>query len=121
MTSLFLAGDIILIDFPGVLGIRHGPAVVLSPPAYRPGGPELIVGLISSQTSSATDPADYLLQDWAVAGLPCPSVFRPILATIPPEANPTLVGRLTDADWNALRVRLRRASAFLDERPLGHD
>ena len=121
MTSFFRAGDVILIDFPGVLGIKHGTAVVVSSGRYGTRRLDLIVGPITSRTAAAVGPADCVLQDWAAAGLPGPSAFRSLLATIPPEANPKLVGRLTDADWKAVRACLRTAIAALETRPTGHD
>ena len=118
---MYAAGDTILIDFPGVLGIKSGPAVVLSARTYPAAHPDLIVGPLISRTDAAMRPTDCPIQDWEAAGLDGPSAFRPFLATVPPQANPTLIGRLTDADWKAVRACVRTAVAALEERPAGHD
>ena len=64
-----------VIDFPGVTGVKRRPTVVVSSPRYHASRPDIVVGLITSQTT-ALGPTDYVLQDWAQAGLRVPSVFR---------------------------------------------
>lgn len=81
--NLFNPGDIVAVNFPGVTGVKRRPAVILSSPVYHAARPDVIVGLITSQTAAAADPTDYLLQDWAQAGLRVPSAFRSFLATLP--------------------------------------
>lgn len=74
------AGDIVVADFPGARGTKRRPAVVISSLTYHSARPDVILGLITSQTASAVGPTDYLLQDWAAAGLRVPSAFRAFLA-----------------------------------------
>jgi mRNA interferase MazF len=95
---LFSPGDVIIIDFPGVTGIKRRPAVVVSTPIYHAARPDIIVCLITSQTI-AIGPTDYDLKDWAQAGLRVPSVFRSFFATLPSATHPLLVGHLSDRDW----------------------
>lgn len=95
------AGDVVTIDFPGVTGVKRRPAVVLSSGVYHAERPDIIVGLITSQ-SIAPGPTDCLLQDWASAGLRVPSTFRSFLVTLPPSAHPARVGRLSERDWKAV-------------------
>ncbi|MCP4691529.1 MAG: type II toxin-antitoxin system PemK/MazF family toxin [Desulfobacterales bacterium] len=40
----------VVIDFPGVTGVKRRPAVVVSSHAYHASHPDVIVGLITSQT-----------------------------------------------------------------------
>src|SRR5437763_4866526 len=82
-TALLNAGDVIILDFPGVQGIKRRPAVGLSSDLYHSARPDVIAGLITSQTSSAIGPTDYALQDWATAGLRVPSAFRAFVVTVP--------------------------------------
>src|SRR5688572_14739949 len=96
--TLCSAGDVIVVDFPGVTGIKRRPAVVLSSDAYHTERPDIVVGLITSQTAAAIASTDCVLQDWSSEGLRLPSAFRSFFATLPPSANPVVVGRLTDRD-----------------------
>ena len=90
---MFNPGDVVVIDFPGVTGVKRRPTVVLSSPIYHASRPDLIVCLITSQTI-ASGPTDYGLQDWAQAGLRVLSVFRSFFATLPPATHPALVGHI---------------------------
>lgn len=90
---MFNPGDVVAIDFPGVTGVKRRPTVVVSSPVYHAARPDVVVGLITSQTT-AIGPTDYVLQDWAQAGLRVPSVFRYFFATLPPATHPVLVGHL---------------------------
>jgi mRNA-degrading endonuclease toxin of MazEF toxin-antitoxin module len=59
------AGDVVVVNFPGVVETKRRPAVVVSSDIYHATRPDVIIGLITSQ-AVATTPTDYLLQDWAV-------------------------------------------------------
>jgi len=50
-----------VIDFPGVAGVKRRPSVVVSSPVYHAARPDVVVGLITSQTA-AIGPTDYVLQ-----------------------------------------------------------
>jgi len=109
---LFNPGDVVVIDFPGVTGVKRRPTVVVSSPRYHASRPDIVVGLITSQTT-ALGPTDYVLQDWAQAGLRVPSVFRSFFATLPPVTHPVLVGHLSDRDWQGVCTCVRIALAPL--------
>lgn len=103
-------GDVVTVDFPGVTGIKRRPAVVVSTREYHNHRPDVIVGVLTSQTASAATPLDYLLQDWVGAGLHRPSAFRAFLVTLPaPTAR--LIGHCSERDWQEIQVRLARAVA----------
>ena len=112
---MFNAGDVVAIDFPGVTGVKRRPAIILSSAVHHTSRPDVIVGLITSQTTIPLGPTDYALQDWAQAGLRVPSVFRSFFATLPPATHPTLVGRLSDRDWKGVRACVKAALAPLDD------
>jgi mRNA interferase MazF len=65
---IFNAGDIVTVDFPGVTGVKRRPALVLSSATYHAARPDIIVGLITTQTKGL-GVTDYVLQDWQAAGL----------------------------------------------------
>mgnify|MGYP003395663893 FL=1 len=111
---MFNPGDVV-VNFPGVMGIKRRPAVVVSSPVYHSARPDMIVGLITSQTVAAVGLTDYLLQDWAQVGLRVPSAFRCFLATLPPATNPVLVGHLSTRDWQGVRACVKTALAPLDD------
>ena len=88
---MFNPGDVVVIDFPGVTGVKRRPTVVVSSPVYHTARPDRVVGLMTRQTT-ALGPTDYVLRDWSQAGLRVPSVFRSFFATLPPTTHPVLVG-----------------------------
>lgn len=113
--NLFNPGDVVAVNFPGVTGIKRRPAVVVSSAIYHAARPDIIVGLITSQTAAAIGPTDYLLQDWAQAGLRVASAFRSFLVTLPPATNPVLVGHLSARDWRGVRACIKTSLVALDD------
>lgn len=108
------AGDVVVLDFSAVTGTKRRPAVVLSSDLYHAARPDVIVGLITSQTAGAIAATDYLLQDWSGARLRKPSAFRAFLVTVPRSAITARIGRLSDTDWQSVRERLRLALVALN-------
>ena len=106
---MFEPGDVVTIDFPGVTGIKRRPAVILSSSVYHQIRPDIIVGLITSQTRGAVSITDYLIEDWAAAGLRVSSAFRSFLTTLPPAAKPVKIGDLSLKDWAAVCLRVKTA------------
>ena len=109
---MFNPGDVVVIDFPGVMGLKRRPTVVVSSPVYHAARPDIVAGLITRQTT-ALGPTDYVLQDWSQAGLRAPSVFRSFFATLPPATHPVRVGQLSERDWQAVCACVRMALAPL--------
>ena len=103
-------GDVVLVDFPGVTGVKNRPAIVVSTDVYHTHRPDVIVGLLTTQIASATAPTDYVLQDWATAGLHRPSASRCFLATVP-STTVVPIGYLSDRDWQEVQARLNLALA----------
>ncbi|MEH2205572.1 MAG: type II toxin-antitoxin system PemK/MazF family toxin [Nostoc sp.] len=110
----FNPGDVVTVDFPGVTGIKRRPAVVLSSATYHAIRPDVIIGLITTQTTTLGI-TDYALQDWAAAGLRVASVFRSFIVTLPPSANLVLIGHLSELDWKSVRACVEIALAELDD------
>ena len=111
---MFSPGDVVVLDFPGIMGVKRRPAVILSSKEYHVSRPDVVVGLITSQ-NIAIGPTDYVLQDWERVGLRVPSVFRSFLATLPPSTRPVRVGHLSDRDWKGVCTCVRMALATLDD------
>lgn len=110
----FNPGDVVTVDFPGVTGIKRRPAVVLSSETYHSNRPDVIVGLITSQTKGL-GVTDYTLQDWQAAGLRTASVFRSFIVTLPRSANLVVIGQLSERDWKGVRACVKVALAELDD------
>jgi mRNA interferase MazF len=110
----FNPGDVVTVDFPGVTGVKRRPAVVLSSETYHSTRSDVIVGLITSQ-STALGVTDRQLQDWSAAGLRVASVFRSFIVTLPPSANLILIGKLSDRDWKSVRECVKLALANLED------
>ena len=111
---MFNPGDIVVVDFPGVTGVKRRPAVVLSSSLYHKERPDVIVGLITSQ-SIALCSTDCLIEDWKKVGLRVPSVFRSFFVTLPPSTNPVFVGHLSDRDWESVCSCVKLALAPMDD------
>jgi mRNA interferase MazF len=109
---LLKPGDVVVVDFPGVTGIKLRSAVVVSSDAYHAARPDVILGLITSQVAGSIGSTDHALADWTAAGLRLPSLFRSFLVTVPRTAVYHVAGRLSDADWLAVRAKLGTALAL---------
>lgn len=110
----FNPGDVITVDFPGATGVKRRPAVVLSSTTYQSNRPDVIVGLITSQTKGL-GVTDYPLQDWQAAGLRVASVFRSFIVTLPRSVNLVVIGQLSERDWKGVRACIKVALAELDD------
>jgi mRNA interferase MazF len=56
-------GEVIWVEFPSVVQNKRRPAIVLSTSTYHVNRPDVIVGLVTSQTAKATAPTDHLIAD----------------------------------------------------------
>jgi mRNA interferase MazF len=103
------AGDVVWIEFPGVVQTKRRPAVILSSATYHSSRPDIIIGLVTSQISKSTAPTDYVVQDWQAAGLRVPSAFRAYIVTLPRSAVVNTMGTLAQADWSQVVARVKLA------------
>jgi mRNA interferase MazF len=103
-------GDVVTVNFPGALGIKRRPAAVVSSDLYHTNRPDVVLGLLTTQTTGATGPTDYALEDWSMAGLHNPSAFRAFLATLP-ATSVFVIGHLSNRDWQEIQSRIRNALA----------
>lgn len=105
------AGDVVTVDFVGATGAKRRPAVVVSSSLYHQHRPDRVLGVLSSQVLRATTPLDYVLADWADAGLRQPSAFRAYFGMATPAAV-RVIGHLSARDWEGVQACLRRACSF---------
>jgi len=104
-------GDVVTVDFVGATGVKRRPAVVVSSRLYHAHRPDLILAVLTTQVTTATTPTDYVLQDWAAAGLRRPSAFRAYLGMATPAAV-HVIGHLSARDWGSVQACLMRALAI---------
>ena len=104
------AGDIVLVDFVGATGVKRRPAVVVSTDTHHAHRPDVVLCLLTTHLAAATAPTDYILQDWAAAGLHAPSVFR-VYIGMALAGDAQVIGHLSDRDWQGVQARLRVALA----------
>jgi mRNA interferase MazF len=106
-------GDVVTVDFVGATGIKRRPAVVISSALYHTHRPDLILAVLTTQIAQATTPLDYILQDWANAGLHRPSAFWAYFGMATPSAV-QVIGHLSARDWQGVQDCLTRALAIPD-------
>lgn len=104
-------GAIVVVDFVGARLIKKRPAVVVSTDLYHATRPDVVLGVLTGKVRSAIAPTDYILKDWAAAGLRVPTAFRCYFVTVPASQVDYEVGRLSDRDWQEVQARLRAALA----------
>lgn len=102
------ASDVVTVDFVGATGVKRRPAVVLSSDLYHRDRPDLILGVLTTNTTAATASTDYVLLDWSAAGLHSPSAFRAYFGMAQPTAV-RVIGRLSPRDWQRVRECVHKA------------
>ena len=103
-------GDVVVCYFRGAQGNKWRPGVVVSTDLYHSNGSDVIVGELTTQLGKAHTPTDYILRDWAAAGLRQPSAFRAYFS-MELATQARTIGHLTDHDWQEVQARLRLALA----------
>lgn len=98
--------DVVLVPFPFTdqSTSKKRPAVVISSQAYNSRRPDVIVMAITSRMlRAAGDPGEHAIQEWAAAGLPKPSLIKPVVATIQADLILKRLGSLQGSDVAGLR------------------
>jgi len=101
-------GDVVTVDFPGATGVKRRPTVVVSSDLYHSERPDLILGVLTTNTAGASASTDHVLHDWSQAGLRSPSAFRAYFGMALPSAV-RVIGHLSDRDWECVQACVRRA------------
>ena len=108
---MFDPGTVVLVNYVGVHVTKNRPSIVISRVLHQTTQHDAVVGLLTGNLAQVRGPTDYILQDWAAAGLHKPSAFRVFLSTKPLSDVFSVVGKLTDRDWQEVQARLRLALA----------
>lgn len=107
-------GDVVTTLFPGADATKRRPGIVVSTTLYHSSRPDVIVGAVTTNLAQATAPSDYVILDWAAAGLRKPSAFRVYLITFD-HNDVRLIGHLSERDWNGVQGCLANAVAALGD------
>lgn len=92
-------------------GAKRRPVLVLSGAEYHAGRQEVIVAAITSNVARLL-PGDHLIEEWAAAGLPRPSVATGILRTIKGAMIERSLGKIAAGDLKSFQKLLRRTLAL---------
>ena len=106
--TTFRAGDVIVGPLQAAQSNKTRPAVVLSTQAYHATRPDIVVGIITTNTPAATAPSDHVIADWQAAGLKRPSAFRTFIVTAD-ATTCRVIGHLSPRDWQAVQAAVRAA------------
>src|SRR5437763_857155 len=106
-------GSVVLVNFTGVQQKKLRPTVVISTGLHQTTHGDIVVAVLTGNLAQATGPTDYILMDWAAAGLRKPSAFRVYLETYRTHDIIKVLGKLTDRDWQEVQARLRLALAVI--------
>lgn len=101
-------GDVIIASLAGARETKVRPAVVVASREYLDSHPDVIVGILTSKFPASMTSTDHLVADWRGAGLRMPSCFRTYVVTLD-RSNVAVIGRLSTADWEAVRRCVRSA------------
>jgi mRNA interferase MazF len=101
----FIFGEVVWVEFPfsDYTGAKVRPAVIVSSPKYNRERPEVLLMPLTSQLRHGDSFGSVALDDWQVAGLSRPSVFKPLIAPCLNTRVRNRIGRLSKRDKQALR------------------
>jgi mRNA interferase MazF len=90
-------GDVVLVRFPfsDLVASKKRPVLVLSPRGYGNRYGDVVVLALTSQDSGDEQ---FALQNWQQAGLPKPTWFKPLIATITSRIIDRRLGTLSAED-----------------------
>ena len=101
----FLRNEVVLVSYPftDFSAMKIRPAIVIHAPHSSV---DLVLVPLSSQIAGLTD-GEFVLNDWAAAGLKMPSAIKRRIATIHPSLVIRKIGSLTPVDAVHLDASLR--------------
>jgi len=103
-------GDVVVGILTGAVETKVRPAVVISSGTYLVEHPDVLVGILTTKVPKPMTSTDCFLHDWQAAGLRAESYFRAYVLTMH-RSELTIIGHLSDRDWDQVRVRVRTAFA----------
>lgn len=103
-------GDVVVGVLEGAMQTKVRPAVVVASSTYLTERPDVLVGILTTRPPKPPASSDYSLQDWLAAGLRAESHFRAYVLTVH-RSELTIIGRLSDRDWNNVKACVGSAFA----------
>jgi len=94
----------------GAVETKVRPAVVIASATYLVERPDVLVGILTTQSPKQATSTDCLIQDWRAAGLRAESFFRTYVLTMH-RSELTIIGHLSDPDWADVKDCVRAAFA----------
>jgi mRNA interferase MazF len=110
-TTGYSFGDLVLVPFPFTdqTATKKRPAVIVSSSAYHRDRIDVVGMAVTSQTLRPTRaPGEVPIRLWQQAGLPKPSLIKPVLATLDRTLILRKLGALQGEDQQALRAALQQ-------------
>jgi mRNA interferase MazF len=104
-------GDVVVGVLAGALETKVRPAVVIASSTYLAERPDALVGILTTKAPKPSTSTDGILVDWKLAGLRAESHFRAYILTMH-RSELTVIGHLSDRDWNQVKARVRAAFAI---------
>jgi mRNA interferase MazF len=105
----FAFGDVVLVPFPFTdqTASKRRPAVVISRDPAPGARPDVILMAVTSRTSPQPAEDEVRLRAGGSAGLPKPSIIKPVVMTLERRLVIRRLGRLTKTDQKRLRKLIR--------------
>lgn len=77
-------GDVVLVNFPftNLNTTKKRPAIIISCEEYNNSRPDVVLMAVTSQIRTPLDFGSSYIVKWQDAGLPKPSLLKPLIATI---------------------------------------
>ena len=93
-------GDVVLVNFPftNLKSSKKRPAVIISSEEYNISRPDIILMALTSQIKTQLGFGGVLINKWQEAGLPKPSLLKPLIATVEQDVVVKKIGRLSYSD-----------------------
>lgn len=103
-------GDVVVGVLEGAVETKVRPAVVIASTTYLVERPDVLVGILTTRPPKPRSSTDCVLHDWQAAGLRAESHFRAYVLTVH-RSELTIVGHLTDHDWQNVKACVAMAFA----------
>jgi hypothetical protein len=103
-------GDIAVGVLAGAVESKVRPAIVIASDTYLVERPDVLVDILTTKAPRRVTSTDCVLLDWRASGLRAESYFRTYVLTMH-RSELTVVGRVTERDWNRVRACVRAAFA----------
>lgn len=102
-------GDMILVNFPftNLKTTKKRPAVIISCEEYNNARPDVILMAVTSQIRTPLDFGSSYIAKWQEAGLPKPSLLKPLIATIEQNCIFKKLGTLSYVDKENLLCNIQ--------------